>query len=153
MVLIYTDFDANFSQNTKRAQLESSFTFNLQQPEQENEEHCERNLGYHLSVVLSAICMHAYPSWDSIQFCSCSSVPHYLGAINARSKSLLRTLAQISQGSNLSYKTKQLILCKNLRKIGGDNLSSGNCVSTPFSKFLREWYSVFICTMELSMEL
>ena len=70
MVLIYTDFDANFSQNTKLAQLlESAFTFNLQQPEQENEEHCVRNLGYQISVVLSAICMHAYPSWDSIHFC------------------------------------------------------------------------------------
>lgn len=67
MFLIYTDFDANFSQDTKLAQLlESSFTFNLQQPEQENEEHCERNLGYHLSVVLPAIGMYAYSCWESI---------------------------------------------------------------------------------------
>ena len=153
MVLIYTDFDANFSQDTKLAKLlESSFTFNLQQPEQENEEHCERNLGYHLSVVLSAIGMYAYSCWDSIVL-FLLLCPTYLAAINTCSKSLLRTLVRISQGSNLSYKTKQLILCKNLRKIGGDNLSSGNCVSTPFSKFLGEWYSVFICTMELSMEL
>lgn len=55
MVLLCTDFDANFHQDTKPAQLlETSPIFNLQEIEQENEL-CEWTLGYHFSVALLAI--------------------------------------------------------------------------------------------------